>query len=429
MNLIKKSINDYYFKGICLVAGTCIGAGMIGIPVKTAGAGFYLTVAGFLFVWAVMTSTALLFLEVSLSFSGPVNFISITKVLFGKTGKNIAWLICLLFMYSIMAAYASGGASLVQELSPFKIKEYLAATIFLLPFAIMVYVGPQLVSFFNKLLTIGAIISFVALCLTLISSAKSSNLEVSSSLSAVSSFNLLLKSLPLIVITMGYHEIIPPLKTYLKEELSPLLTAIIVGSIIPLIIYIIWELLVLLLIPTTGIHGLKEMLACNSNPSSSLIEYIATHYNNKNIAMCFSCFSFFAFTCSLTGSSWALFDFFADGLGIFKNQHDDQKGKFKHQIKKLFLSFITFVPPIIYAVAFPNGFLSALSLAGAFSAIIMIIYPVIMTWKIRTEKNNINKQTGLITNSKYKAPFGSLAMFIILLFGLSTIIIELVNHM
>ena len=160
------------------------------------------------------------------------------------------------------------------------------------------------------------------------------------------------------------------------------------------------------------------MLSSNVNPSSSLINYISDNYNNKNILRCFASFSFFALTCSLTGSSWALFDFFADGLSIFRNK----KGRF-------FLSLITFVPPIIYAIAFPGGFLKALSVAGAFSAMIMIIYPVIMVWKIRIHQQGIvHGNISSINNEKYRAPFGKILMGMIFFFGVGIIILEIINH-
>jgi len=411
-------INYHYFKGVFLVAGTCIGAGMIGVPVKTAAAGFYPTLLAFFVVWAVMTGSALLLLEVSLFFPGAVNFISMTKATFGNVGKNIAWGICLLFMYSIMAAYASGGAGLIIELLP--INAYLATVIFMLPFAIIAYLGAKWVDFFNRYLMIGVIISFILLCCSIIF-ATGGTLQPAANLSASGNFKVLLCALPLMVVTFGYHEIIPPLKFYLKEELTLLKIAILLGSIIPLIVYITWQLVVLLLIPTFGSDGLTGMLSSNRNPGSSLIDYLFEHYNDQNILRCFASFSFFALTCSLTGSSWALFDFFADGLSIFKNK----KGRF-------FLTLVTFVPPIIYAIIFPQGFLKALGVAGAFSAMIMIIYPVIMVWRIRyyqkhiihSDLNNINN----IKNIKYKAPIGKVLMGMIFLFGVFIIVLECINH-
>ena len=415
-------INYQYLKGICLVAGTCIGAGMIGVPVKTAAAGFYPTLLAFSIVWGVMTASALLFLEASLFFTGPVNFISMTANIFGKFGKNIAWLVCLLFMYSVMAAYASGGAAIIMELWPIPIDDYVATVMFMLPFGIIIYLGTKWVSFFNRLLMAGVIVSFILLCCSLIF-VSAGTLQTTDCLSCVVDFKVLLHALPLIIITFGYHEIIPPLKSYLKEEIAPLKSAIFIGSIIPLIIYIIWQLVILLLIPASGADGLNEMLSYNKNPSSSLIDYINDHYNSKNIIRCFTSFSFFALTCSLTGSSWALFDFFADGLSIFRNK----KGR-------VFLSLVTFGPPVIYAIIFPEGFLKALSLAGAFSAMIMIIYPVLMVWKIRNNQKRIAHSDlhtidSINKDIKYKAPFGKISMSMIFLFGVFIIVLEIINHL
>ena len=51
---------------VCLVAGTCIGGGMLALPVATGVAGFFPSILTMLFCWAAMTASALLLLEASL---------------------------------------------------------------------------------------------------------------------------------------------------------------------------------------------------------------------------------------------------------------------------------------------------------------------------------------------------------------------------
>ena len=58
------------FGGALLVTGTCIGAGMIGLPVKTAAIGFYPIVLLFSAVWLLMTCSAFLMLEASFALKG-----------------------------------------------------------------------------------------------------------------------------------------------------------------------------------------------------------------------------------------------------------------------------------------------------------------------------------------------------------------------
>ncbi|MGI9214574.1 MAG: amino acid permease [Gammaproteobacteria bacterium] len=409
-----------YLKGICLVAGTCIGAGMIGVPVKTGVVGLIPTMLAFICIWGIMTASALLLLEASLAFKIPVNFISITKNIFGDLGKNIAWGICILFMYSVMAAYASGGAGIFNQCFP-KVKLWLSTIIFMLPFGLIVYFGNQIVSLFNRFLMLGVIICFLLLCSSIILVGGEHLQPITNVLFNKHNCEIkfLFLALPLMVVTFSYHEIIPPLAAYLKFQIKPLKAAILLGSIIPLVVYIVWELVILWLIPESGKGGLKEMLLLNKNPNNSLIEYIALHYNNKFILNSLAGFSFFALTGCLTSSAWALFDFLADGLSIPK----DTKGK-------LLLSFITFVPPVIYTIFFSNGFMKALSLAGGFSAIIMIIYPGLIVWRLRYIRKNIVHHE-CIKNLKeitYQAPFGKLTILGISLFGILIIVLEIINH-
>lgn len=406
-----------YVKGICLVTGTCIGAGMIGVPIKTGPAGLILTVITFIIIWGIMTASALLFLEGALSFKQPVNFISMTDSIFGKVGKFLAWIICILFMYSVMAAYAAGGSGIITTFCK-DINPNLATVIFMLPFAVMIYFGNSWVSFFNRWLMCGVILSFILLCISIMF-ASTNQLQPIDQVLALGDFKYLFLALPSIVITFGYHEIIPPLTAYLEGKIKPLKTALILGSFIPLILYIIWQTIILHLIPRTGAGGLIEMLSKNQNPSSSLIEYIFKHGQNKLVSTSLSSFLFFALTCCLTSSAWALFDFLADGLKIKKNYQG-----------KIILNIITFLPPIIYTVFFPNGFLKALSLAGGFSAIIMIIYPVLIVWMLRYRRENI-VNSNLIKSVdviEYRAPFNKIVMIVVGIVGLLVIMLEIFSH-
>ena len=51
--------------GMLLITGSCIGAGMLGLPILTGLAGFYPTLVMFFLAWAFMTTTALLLVEVN----------------------------------------------------------------------------------------------------------------------------------------------------------------------------------------------------------------------------------------------------------------------------------------------------------------------------------------------------------------------------
>lgn len=396
---------------ILLVAGTCIGAGMIGVPVKTAAAGFFPTIIAFFIIWAFMVLSALLFLELSLAFRGEVNFISMIKEILGTANKNIAWFIYLLFMYSIMAAYTSGGVTLINQIIPMNF--YLAIPIFLLPFAYIIYLGSKYIDLVNRFLTIGLIVSFILLCVIAIFLG-GNHMQGFSNFVFVGNIKIILYALPIISTTFCYHVIIPSLKSYLKEELKPLKQAILIGTTIPLVVYLTWQMVILLLIPVFGDDGLVSMLYAKKNPADSIINYLMIYSQNKGILISIVVFLFCALTTSLIGIAWALFDFLADGFKIVKNPNG-----------KIFLTSITFIPPIIYSVFFPAGFLKAVGFAAILSAALTIVYPALMVWKLRRKK--FIYHPNLTDNIKYKAPIGNKLIMGILCFGVLIMVLECIN--
>lgn len=401
---------NFHWGGILLVTGTCIGAGMIGLPIKTAAAGLYPSILALILFFLVTTWSALLLMEISLFFKGEINLISMVKEILGNLHKNIAWVVYLLFMYSIVAGYTSGGTSMVQQVLP--INMYLAIPIFLLPFTLVIYLGAKWVDFVNRFLTIGLIVSFILLAFTTIVTSQIDNKPTQ--LLLIGDFKAVLFALPILSTAFSYQMIIPSLKTYLQEKVSYLRQSVWIGGVISLIVYVVWQLSVTLLIPAKGIGGLLNMSHIKQNPTDCIINYLAVHSQFKGTLIFIGIFIFCALTSSLLGTGWALFDFLADGLNIRKNTRG-----------KLLLGLLSFIPPVIYTMFFPNGFLKAISLAGALSAILVIIYPVLMVWKIRSrnfssnlkQQHHSQGQHEFIGTIKYKAPVNNLMILVILLSG------------
>ena len=100
------------FSGSLLIAGTMIGAGMLGIPLVTAQAGIIPACGITVFVWFYMLCTGLLFLEVTLWMHKGANIISMTKSLLGREGKIFAAAVFVFLYYCLMVAYFSAGAPL-----------------------------------------------------------------------------------------------------------------------------------------------------------------------------------------------------------------------------------------------------------------------------------------------------------------------------
>lgn len=103
------------FGAVLLVAGCSIGAGMLGIPVVSALAGFVPSLILSILCWLYMCVTGLLLLEVNLSFKEEVSLISIAEKYLGSIGKALTWGLFLYLFYSILVAYVSGTGALMND--------------------------------------------------------------------------------------------------------------------------------------------------------------------------------------------------------------------------------------------------------------------------------------------------------------------------
>ena len=72
--------------GSLLIAGTTIGAGMLGIPLVTSQCGFVPAIIITVIVWAFMLATGLLLLRATLWMPNHSSFLSISRHFLGRWG-------------------------------------------------------------------------------------------------------------------------------------------------------------------------------------------------------------------------------------------------------------------------------------------------------------------------------------------------------
>ena len=100
-----------------LLAGTCIGAGMLALPVSTAPLGLLGAVVVLILASVFMAYTGYLVVEVSQWFQQETSYISMARTVLGKPGQYLAWVSFLLLLYALMVAYMTGGGALVAALA------------------------------------------------------------------------------------------------------------------------------------------------------------------------------------------------------------------------------------------------------------------------------------------------------------------------
>ncbi len=391
------------FGGILLIAGTAIGAGMIAMPIVTAGTGFIPSVLLLFACWLYLLCTAFLLLEVTLWLKRDVNIVTMADHTLGTVGKIIAWYVYLFLLYSLTTAYLSGCGSIfinsVEVVLREQVPSWVGPLPFLILFAYCIYLGTKPVDYINRFLMIGLIVTFLAVTILLFPNVQEVHL-------LRGNFTSISGSVAIIVTAFGFHIIIPTLSYYLGYRVKPLLKTIIWGSLIPLFVYILWECGVLGSVPYEGNNGLVGLQSA-SHPEVALIGVMAGHVKRFDIGSLLRIFGYFAILSSFLGVSLSLSDFLADGFKIKKTN----KGR-------LLITLLTFFPPLIFSLLFPGIFVTALKYAAIFVAILLGIFPALMVWsgRYRLKKEKI-----------FTVPGGRFLLAVIIIISLGIIFLDVTD--
>ena len=126
--------------------------------------------------------------------------------------------------------------------------------------------------------------------------------------------------------------------------LLAILLLILIGSSIPFLVYIVWQYLILGIVPLGGTEGLLFAKEHGQTAVIPLKGLISSPY----IYAIGQAFGFCALTTSFLGVTLGIFDFLADGLKLPK------KGG-----NKIFLYFLVYLPPTVIAMLYPKIFIRA----------------------------------------------------------------------
>lgn len=387
--------------GILLVAGTTIGAGMLAMPLVTGFAGFIPTVCLFAIYWCYMTFTAFLMLEVNLSLGERINLITMARKTLGKWGEVAAWVVYLFLLYLLTTAYLAGGGPIlidfVASLTGWQLPGWAGVLPLLIIFGYFVYEGTKYVDAVNRILMLCLATAYLLMCAFITPEIKLEYL-------AYMNWKYPLIAVSLVATSFGFHIIIPTLTTYMHHNVRELKLSILIGSLIPLAVYILWEAIALGVIPVEGKDGIIE----GYNQGANGVRLLSKNLADVSLSRLAEFFSFFAIVTSFLGVTLSLSDFLSDGLNIKKTH----KGR-------IFLFFLTFAPPLVFIFTYPRAFLTALEFAGAFGVVILLgLLPALMAWSRRYCKR---------IESPFTAPGGKISLILAILFSLLVIGIEIGN--
>ncbi len=377
-----------FFGGMLLIAGSCIGAGMLALPIATGLAGFIPSVFSFLIAWGFMTVTGLLLVEVNSTFKERVNIGSMAERAMGPIGRVLCWILYLFLFYSLLVAYIAGSGSLA--LTSFSIPKWLGASIFALGFGILVYQGTRTVDYWNRMFMFGKIATYIGMIILGFQYIQPQLLARSEPLYA-------LFSLPVLVIAFGYHNMIPTLMAYMNHDAKRVRQTILAGSFFALVVYLIWDVVVLGIVPAEGKWGIIESLKQGRQASDAVAGILGLSW----VSTFAEGLALFALLSSFLAQTLALTHFLADAFKVKKEKHET-----------IPLCLLALVPPLILGIIYPDIFLHALNFAGGICAVTLFgVLPVIMAWKARY-RDRISGSYQLFGGKKMLVVIFAIALFI-----------------
>ena len=143
----------------------------------------------------------------------------------------------------------------------------------------------------------------------------------------------------------------------------------IIGSALPLCIYLFWQVV------SQGIMSQSNLL--DSEGLTGFIASVSTILNTPSIGSAITIFADLALATSFLGVSLGLFDFFSDTLKRTDSKRD-----------RLITASVTFIPPLGFALFYPQGFIAALGYAAIALVVLAVFLPVAMVWVQRKQRSS-----------------------------------------
>ncbi|AXG47425.1 MULTISPECIES: tyrosine transporter TyrP [Photorhabdus] len=386
------------FGSTFIIAGTTIGAGMLAMPLATAGVGFGVSLIMLVSLWVLMSYTALLLVETYQYESPDTGLGTLAQRYLGSSGKILAGFSMMFLMYALTSAYISGAGELLTVSLNKWLNLSLPASVGVILFTVIgggvVCIGTRSVDMVNRVI-FGAKIIFLVLMLGMMMP----HVQHINLLTMPLEQGLILSSIPVIFTSFGFHGSVPSIVKYMDGDIRRLRWVFIIGSAIPLIAYILWQLATLGSInSSTFVNILAENAGLNGL-LHSIREVVASPKTELAVQM----FANLALATSFLGVTLGLFDFLGD---LFKRKNS--------VAGRMQTGLLTFVPPLIFALFYPKGFVMALGYAAVALSILALVLPSLLAYKSRQQNER-----------RYRVPGGKPVLLLVFACGIAVIAIQI----
>lgn len=371
---------------------------MLAMPLATTGIGFTTALLLLLGLWFIMSYTALLLVEVYQHNDASMGLSSLACKYLGNSGRLVISLALPFLLYSLIAAYLAGGGEIISEsissLLGLQLPSYAGVLLFAVIGGGVVCFGTHSVDIINRCLFATKIFFLAAMLILLLPHVQEVNL-----LSMPVKQALLLSAVPIVFTSFGFHGSVPSIVNYLGGDTAKLRKVFIIGSAIPLLVYILWQVATIGTINSDTFIGI---LAAESG-LNGLLEAVKAVVGTARVEMAVRLFAALALATSFLGVALGLFDFLAD----FFQLKDTLNGRLQ-------TGAVTFFPPLLFALFYPKGFVIALGFAAIALSVLSLLLPALLVRQ--TRKQHVGG---------YRVAGGQLGLLLVFSLGIAIIVIQL----
>ncbi|MEH2076853.1 MAG: aromatic amino acid transport family protein [Nostoc sp.] len=359
-----------------LIAGTTVGAGILALPAVTLPSGIVPSTSGLIAVWLYALVSGLLVADVTLNTMrtegrASIGFMGVVEKILGKLGARLTGGAYLFMHYALLVAYITEGGEILAyaaaKIGGLQIlPTWVGTTTFTLLFGGIMYLGRE--KFIEKLNSafVGiVIVSFLGLLFL-------ASRHIQSAQLLFQNWSALGSAISVMSVALFFQNVVPLVVTQLEGDARKIRQSILMGSVIPLIMFLAWNAVILGSVTPDMLHGTAD-----GRTVLDPLQILRAGGAGEWLGVLVSIFSEFAIATSFIGFVYGLLDLFKDIFSI-------TQGKFSSRLP---LYSLVLFPPMTLGTLNPSIFFTALDYTGTFSiSVLGGIIPALMSWKQRQEQ-------------------------------------------
>ena len=342
-----------------LLAGTALGAGILGLPMETGLAGFFPGLLAMIFCWMTLLCTGWIFIKKLTAAKYPIDdFVDLYKNEFGTWSIWLSAFGYFITFYGIITAYLYGISETFIAIFPVLheipyISKILIVVFFVLLTSVVLF-GVKVYAKCNTFFSICLFSAFAAMVLLILFHINPENLEHVN-------MEILPYTLPILFTSFCFHPVIPIVCNHVKEmkmKTSSLKWILFFGTFLVFIVILFWTFVVSGVVPVYSEHGMSITLANKLNLPATIP--LAKVLKTKAVSAIALLFTFFAIVTSYIGSGAGFMSFVKNFTGHYYSK--------RNMVTDV---IFTFALPFVVALIYPNIFLKMLGVVGGVGIIII----------------------------------------------------------